>query len=186
MERPVEAIIEGDHEWYRALYAEHRDAFVLWARKQYQVRDEEAHDAFQEAVIVLYRKSRNNELAVLNCSVRTYLFAVGRNHLLTQLRVVRRQGALDEDAHGIPIDLVATNVMDEQERDTTAALVRQRLTELKPDDRRVLELYYLEGKDMDAVAEAMGLKNRNVAKKKKHYAMQRLIALVRTVKMMLL
>lgn len=64
--------------------------------------------------------------------------------------------------------------------------MRQRLAELKPDDRRVLELYYLEGKDMDAVAEALGLKNRNVAKKKKHFALQRLIALVRSAKMLLL
>lgn len=39
---------------------------------------------------------------------------------------------------------------------------------------------------MDAVAEALGLKNRNVAKKKKHFALQRLIALVRSAKMLLL
>ena len=39
---------------------------------------------------------------------------------------------------------------------------------------------------MDAVAEAMGLKNRNVAKKKKHFALQRLIELVRAAKLMLL
>ena len=175
-----------DHTWYRTLYTEHRNAFVKWARQQYQVREDEARDAFQEAVIVLYRKSRTKELAELNCSVRTYLFAVGRNHLLTHLRVVRRHDALDERAHGIPDDLLATNSMDEQEKEATAELVRQRLAEMKPDDRRVLELYYLEGKDMDAVAEALGLKNRNVAKKKKHFALQRLIALVRSAKMLLL
>jgi RNA polymerase sigma-70 factor (ECF subfamily) len=186
MEHPLQAAQQEDHDWYRALYTEHRNAFVKWARQQYQVREEEARDAFQEAVIVLYRKSRTSELAALNCSVRTYLFAVGRNQLLTHLRVVRRQDELDEQAHGIPDDLLATKGMDEQEKEATAELVRQRLAELKPDDRRVLELYYLEGKDMDAVAEALGLKNRNVAKKKKHFALQRLIALVRSAKLLLL
>ena len=186
MEHTLQAAQQEDHDWYRALYAEHRNAFVKWARQQYQVREEEARDAFQEAVIVLYRKSRAGEVTALNCSVRTYLFAVGRNHLLTHLRVVRRHDALDEQAHGIPDHLLATNSMDEQEKEATAELVRQRLAELKPDDRRVLELYYLEGKDMDAVAEALGLKNRNVAKKKKHFALQRLIALVRSAKMLLL
>jgi len=76
--------------------------------------------------------------------------------------------------------------MDAQERALIGEQVRQKLDELKPDDRRVLELYYLEGHDMDGVAEAMGLKNRNVAKKKKHYALQRLIELVRAAKLMLL
>ena len=138
MEPTLQPTAHTEHDWYRALYKEHRNAFVRWAQQRYQVEDEEAHDAFQEAVIVLYRKSNDGRLAELNCSVRT------------------------------------------------AELVRQRLAELKPDDRRVLELYYLEGNNMDAVAEAMGLKNRNVAKKKKHYALQRLIALVRVGKTLIL
>ncbi len=186
MEHPLQTSQQEDHAWYRALYTEHRNAFVNWARQEYQVREEEARDAFQEAVIVLYRKSRSSELTELNCSMRTHRFAVGRNHLLTHLRVVRRHDALDERAHGIPDALLATKGMDEQEKEATAELVRQRLAELKPDDRRVLELYYLEGKDMNAVAEALGLKNRNVAKKKKHFALQRLIALVRSAKMLLM
>jgi RNA polymerase sigma factor (sigma-70 family) len=177
---------EATHAWFCTLYAEHRDPFVRWAMRHYQVREEEARDAFQEAVIVLYRKNGSGGLSGLECTLRTYLFAVGRNQLLGQLRVMRRQDELDEALVGIPDEAWATKDMDEQEKEATAELVRQRLAELKPDDRRVLELYYLEGKDMDAVAEAMGLKNRNVAKKKKHFALQRLINLVRSAKMLLL
>lgn len=181
MEPTLQAARNAGHAWYRALYTEHRNAFVKWAQQHYAVREEEARDAFQEAVIVLYRKAQGGDLSNVNCSLRTYLFAVGRNQLLTRLRVLRKQEALHEEFHGIPDDAMATNAMDHQEREATAELVRQRLAEMKPDDRRVLELYYLEGKDMDAVADALGLKNRNVAKKKKHFALQRLIALVRSV-----
>ncbi|HMW96661.1 MAG TPA: sigma-70 family RNA polymerase sigma factor [Flavobacteriales bacterium] len=187
MEHTLQALTPGtSHAWYRALYTEHRGAFVQWAARQYGVREEEARDAFQEAVIVLYRKAQGDDLASLNCSLRTYLFAVGRNQLLSRMRVLRKQEDLHEEFHGIPDEALATNGMERQEKEATAELVRQRLAELKPDDRRVLELYYLEGKDMDAVAEALGLKNRNVAKKKKHFALQRLIALVRSAKMLLL
>ena len=186
MEPTLQPPPAADHTWYRALYTEHRGTFVKWAQQQYKVRADEARDAFQEAVIVLYRKAQTDDLSQLNCSTRTYLFAVGRNHLLTRMRVLRKQDDLHEEFHGIPDAALATNGMDEQEKEATAELVRQRLAELKPDDRRVLELYYLEGKDMDAVAEALGLKNRNVAKKKKHFALQRLIALVRSAKMLLL
>ncbi|MBL0125908.1 MAG: sigma-70 family RNA polymerase sigma factor [Flavobacteriales bacterium] len=176
---------DAGHPWYRALYTEHRSAFVKWAQQHYQVREDEARDAFQEAVIVLYRKAQGDDLSRLECSLRTYLFAVGRNQLLSRMRVLRKQEDLNEEFHGIPDEAFATNGMDEQEREATTELVRQRLAELKPDDRRVLELYYLEGNDMDAVAASMGLKNRNVAKKKKHFALQRLIALVRSTKMIL-
>lgn len=186
MDSPVHTAQSYSHAFYRALYSEHRAAFVKWARQRYDVREEEAIDAFQEAVIVLYRKAQDDELSGLQCSLRTYLFAVGRNQLLTRMRVLRRQEDLHEESHGIPDEALDTNAMDEQEREATAQLVRQRLAELKPDDRRVLELYYLEGKDMDAVAAALGLKNRAVAKKKKYYALQRLIALVRAAKFLLL
>ena len=187
VETPLQPPPTADHAWYRALYAEHRNAFVRWAQKQYKVEDEEARDAFQEAMIVLYRKSQDGDLSALNCSMRTYLFAVGKNQLLNRMRVLRKQEELrDGSFDGIPEHLLGTNDVDNQEKEATAELVRQRLAEMKPDDRRVLELYYLEGKDMDAVAEALGLKNRNVAKKKKHYALQRLIALVRSAKMLLL
>lgn len=186
MEPTLQAAATADHDWYRALYVQHRGAFVKWARRSYGVEEAEARDAFQEAVIVLYRKAGSGGLEGLNCSVRTYLFAVGRNHLLTRMRVLRRRVDLHEEQHGIPDEALATNGMEEQEKEATAELVRQRLAELKPDDRRVLELYYLEGKDMDAVAAALGLKNRNVAKKKKHFALQRLINLVRSAKMLLL
>ncbi|MBX2982449.1 MAG: sigma-70 family RNA polymerase sigma factor [Flavobacteriales bacterium] len=174
----------ADHAWYRALYVEHRAAFVNWAVKHFDAREEEARDAFQEAVIVLHRKVGEGGLDDLKCSLRTYLFAVGRNQLLSRMRVVNRQVEIDEAFHGIPDECLVTKDMDEQERQATAELVRQRLSELKPDDRRVLELYYLEGREMDAVAEVMGLKNRNVAKKKKHFALQRLIALVRPAKLL--
>jgi RNA polymerase sigma-70 factor (ECF subfamily) len=186
MEPTLQAARNADHAWYRALYSAHCGAFVKWAQQHYAVREEEARDAFQEAVIVLYRKAQGGDLSNVNCSLRTYLFAVGRNQLLTRLRVLRKQEDLHEEFLGIPDEALATNAMERQEKEATAELVRQRLAEMKPDDRRVLELYYLEGKDMDAVAEALGLKNRNVAKKKKHFALQRLIALVRSAKMLLL
>ncbi len=166
MEPTLQPTANTEHAWYRALYKEHRNPFVRWAQQRCHVEDEEAHDAFQKAVIVLYRKSSDGELAELNCSVRTYLFAVGKNQLLNRMRVVRKQEALPDDFDGILAVDPGTNGMNGQEKEATAVLVRQRLAELKPDDRRVLELYYLEGNDMDAVAEAMGLKNRNVAKRK--------------------
>ncbi len=186
MESTLQPAAHTEHDRYRALYKEHRNPFVRWAQQRYHVEDEEAHDAFQEAVIVLYRKSSDGGLAELNCSVRTYLFAVGKNQLLNRMRVLKKQDALQDDFDGILVADPGIKGMDGQEKEATAELVRQRLAELKPDDRRVLELYYLEGNDMDAVAEAMGLKNRNVAKKKKHYALQRLISLVRVVKMLAL
>lgn len=177
--------VEGQ-AWYGELYGEHRNAFLKWAQQHYGVEADAAKDAFQEAVVVLYRRAKSGELSALQCSVRTYLFAVGRNHLLNHLRVVKRHTDLNGEADGIPEHLLGTNDVDAQERELIGEQVRQKLDELKSDDRRVLELYYLEGHDMDAVAKALGLKNRNVAKKKKHYALQRLIELVRAAKLMLL
>ena len=53
MEPTLQPPSTADHTWYRALYTEHHNAFVRWAQQHWAVRDEEACDAFHEAVVVL-------------------------------------------------------------------------------------------------------------------------------------
>ena len=66
-----------------------------------------------------------------------------------------------------------------EEENHNKEMVRQHLSLLDEKSRRILELYYLEGKDMKTIAEEIGYKNADVAKKKKYEVMKKLASLVK-------
>ena len=49
--------------------------------------DDDSNDIFQEAIIIIYRKLKANDL-VLDCSFETYLYSVCRFLWLKQLEIV--------------------------------------------------------------------------------------------------
>lgn len=166
-------------------YRQHRNAFLAWARKELGVNEEDAKDAFQEAICVLFEKDRMGGLSSLNGDLRTYLFAIGRNQLLSRLRSQTISGN-HSGTYAIHIQGMAPATAQERmEREEDLEKVRNELENLSPDDRRVLELYYIDRLDMRSIAETMGYKNANVAKKKKCIALKRLMEKVKKGMMML-
>jgi RNA polymerase sigma factor (sigma-70 family) len=169
-----------------AQYRQHRDAFESWARKQFGAGREEARDAFHEAVCVYYEQRASGRLDSFTGNVRTYLFAIGRNHLLTRVR-----SELIRGNHSAPYaihvqGMAQASAQETMEREEDLERVRAELERLGPDDRRVLELYYIDRLDMRGIARTMGYKNANVAKKKKCNALKRLMDQVRKGMMMFL
>ena len=156
-------------------YRTHRNSFIGWAKRHLGADQEEAKDAFSEAICTYYELKRNGRLDGFKGEVRTYLFAIGRNQLLTRIRSKRIAGN-----HSVPyaIHIEGDRTVDAQlqlEREESVQQVLHELERLSMDDRRVLELYYIERQDMHSIAEAMGYKNSNVAKKKKCIALKRLM-----------
>ena len=167
-----------DEAAFAALVRRH-GPLVLGVCRRVLGSESDAEDAFQAVFITLARKARR----------------LGRKPLAGWLHTVARQAALDTRKATARRARMHRRVCEETalrappksgDTDEARALVQEELSALPEKLRVPLALYYLEGKDMDAVAGAMGLKNRNVAKKKKHFALQRLIHLVRSAKMLLL
>jgi len=63
------------------VYKQHRSEFIGWACKTFGCTPDEAKDVYQNAIIILYENSVNGKLTELNSSVKTYLFAIGKNKL---------------------------------------------------------------------------------------------------------
>lgn len=169
-----------------AHYRRFRNEFVAWAGKKFSTEAEDAKDVFQETLLVFYEQRRSGQLDGFSGNTKTYLFAIGRNLLLTRLRKVRIAGN-----HSAPYAIhvqgqYQPDVQERMERDEDLSKVREHLQQLSPGDRRVLELYYVERMDMAAIADAMGYRTANVAKKKKCIALKRLMERVKSGMMMLL
>jgi RNA polymerase sigma factor (sigma-70 family) len=169
-----------------AHYRRFRNEFVAWAGKHFSAGAEDAKDMFQEALLVFYEQRRSGQLDGFNGNIKTYLFAIGKNLLLTGLRRSRIAGnhsdryAIHVQGHHTP------DALERMERDEDLSKVREHLEKLSAADKRVLELYYVERMDMKTIAETMGYASANVAKKKKCIALKRLMEKVKGGLMMFL
>ena len=169
-----------------AHYRRFREEFVVWAGKNYSADPEDAKDVFQEAMLAYYEQRLGGQLDAFSGNIKTYLFAIGKNMLLSGLRKSRIAGnhseryAIHVNGQHMP------DTQERMERDEDLSKVREQMEKLSPADKRVLELYYVERMNMADIATAMGYASANVAKKKKCIALKRLMEKVKGGLMMLM
>lgn len=78
------------------LYDLYREAFFRWAGSRFECSHAALQDAWQDAVIVFYDQVKSGRLTALQCSVKTYLFAVGFRVLSASGRKQKNWVKLDE------------------------------------------------------------------------------------------
>nr|WP_307787232.1 MULTISPECIES: sigma-70 family RNA polymerase sigma factor [Streptomyces] len=135
----IAALVSGSHPNVR------RFAHALCATP------EDAEDAAQEALIILYRK-----IGMLRASgaLASWMFRIVRNECLRRARTTTRtRAALPEAA----VDGAVDSAEDEVLRRLEAARVAAAVAALPPDQRMVLVMRDLQGHSGRAVAHALGL-----------------------------
>nr|WKN37673.1 RNA polymerase sigma factor [Tunicatimonas sp. TK19036] len=159
----IQRIKSGDEASLVEIYKQHRPAFLQWAQHSYRVDEEKAADAFQDAVVCLYRNIVQGKLETLTSSLKTYLFAIGKNVIRKKFQ---QPVALEtdelwmvENLHAEPIDQFATN-----ERQQLVARLMETIGE---PCKSILEMFYFRGFSMEAIAERLKYKNENVVKTQK-------------------
>ena len=55
------------------VYLRYRGEFISWARKQMNCSTDQAKDAYQQAIIILYENIVSAKLVVLQSSEKTYI-----------------------------------------------------------------------------------------------------------------
>jgi RNA polymerase sigma factor (sigma-70 family) len=138
---------------------------------------EDAFDIYQEALIVIYKKAANDELKLVDCSFKTYLYSVCKLLWLKQLKkstlknsfVILNEEEISEDQEEI-IQLAENN--------RKFTLFQTHFLALKKDCQKVIELS-LNKVSMKEVAKLMGYKNEDYAKKKKYQCKEKLIKQIR-------
>src|SRR4051812_47443619 len=100
----IKKLQEGNEKALEAIYKNNESAFVNWARHHYIVDTSEAKETFQLAVIALYNNVTEGKLQQLSCTVRTYLFAIGKRLLLKQKRKeVRVDTSIHENIEALEV-----------------------------------------------------------------------------------
>src|SRR5688572_5880036 len=73
---------DGNDDVLKEMYQSYEDPFITWACRHFNISRDEGKDIFQLAVITFYSNVKSEKLQHLTCTVKTYLFSIGRKLLL--------------------------------------------------------------------------------------------------------
>lgn len=132
-------------------------------------REEDAHDVFQDALVILYEQLRAGKFEQRS-SLKTWLYAVCRNRWLKQLEKRGRMVSITDFEPVEPVTLPNEN----EHRTDAHRQLKDALNRMGGPCRKLLLLYYYFRKTMEEIAAEMNYSGADSAKNQKYKCLQRL------------
>lgn len=164
---------KADKKALKMLYTENRNPFIHFARK-FKVSENDIVDAYQDATIALSEKAIKGDLDNLNCSIRTYLFGIGKYMLFEKARKNKKR-VLD-----FPFEKENYNYKNiaedffEEAPNKLELLLQKGFASLGEKCKEVLRLFYYRGFTIEEISEKLGYKDKNVVKSHKSRCIKQL------------
>lgn len=169
----LDAIRNNDKRVLTEIYDKFFPGVARYIR-QNSGREADAHDVFQEAMMVLFRKSKEPGFSIRQ-SFQSYLFTVCKQIWMNELRKKGRQGVTLDEVPTLTDDEDITATLVEREK---AKLFRAKFAELKEDCQKLLGLFF-ERVKMEEITRKMGHGSVSYTKKRKFKCKERLIELIK-------
>ncbi len=133
--------------------------------------EEDAKDIFQEALIVLYEKSKSAEFE-LSCQVRTYLYSVSKRLWLKRLQ---KNSRYELQSNGFEETVyVEDDIGMHEKRNNEFGMMEFAMTHIGEPCKSILEAYYIRKQNMEEIAAHFGYTNSDNAKNQKYKCLVRL------------
>jgi RNA polymerase sigma-70 factor, ECF subfamily len=142
----IRSIIDGSDR-YAELVERYHVGLIIHCEQLVGDRDE-AEDVAQEAFVKAYMQLRHYDASRARFS--TWLYKIATNEALDYLRKNKRRVNVDD------LETIAEATMPEYIEEDERRYVRQTVKELQPpEQRRVIEAYFWEGKSYQEIADEM-------------------------------
>jgi RNA polymerase sigma factor (sigma-70 family) len=173
----LDEIRKGDRKSLQQLYEQYRKAFEQWAMGHYKISEDESAEVYQKAFIAFYYNVKEGKLSQLNSSVKTYLFAIGKNILRQHFKATSR--SMEPLDHNL--ETPDHSITDRYEQQHKKDIVKRLLAQIGEPCKTVLELYYFHDYSMDSIAETMNYKTEQIAAKRKFICLKQLKTMIQEV-----
>ena len=137
---------------------------------------EDAKDIFQESIIVIYRKVKEQKHFLLNSSFKTFIYSIARNLWMKHLRAIKYEGQKIQDQQQF-IEL-KDEPFKVSNDDLKLSLYQKYFRQLPEDCQNILKLTARDIPQKE-IAQAMNLKSENYVKKRKHDCKDKLIEMIK-------
>ncbi len=166
----LEGLAKNDRQAAETLYRQHYSMVQSMVIHNNGTNDD-ARDIFQEAMIVLYEKSRSGSFE-LNCQLKTYVYSVCRRLWLKKLgqrqRYIPDMNGIEET---VPVD---DDVEVHEQKNGEFQVMEKALLSLGEPCKSLLEAFYLQKRNMTEIAGSFGYTNADNAKNQKYKCLMRL------------
>jgi RNA polymerase sigma-70 factor (ECF subfamily) len=171
----IEAIRDGNQRQLGRVYELYREEFLKWVFREYSTDPDDGKDIYQVAILAFAENIRSGKLAVLTSTLKTYLFAIGKNLALEMAR--KKKNIIGLDAYEQLRTIAGESNGSTQEEEMLEA-VRHAMERLGQPCRQLIESYYYGRKSMEEITREMLYKNPETAKNQKCKCMARLRVMV--------
>lgn len=164
-ENSIKYLQELGKDGVKKVYVSYRESFINFAKK-FSSSKEDVLDSYQDAIIILQEKAIRGELNNLKCSLKTYLFSLGKYILYEKNRKKSKTFMIikeDEDYNYIK----TTEVFFNENLNKNQKLLEKAFSSLGKRCKEILTLFYYRGYSIEEIVEALQYENKNVVKSQK-------------------
>lgn len=164
---------KSDKQTLKIIYVKNRTPFINFARK-FNVSENDIVDAYQDAIIVLTEKAFRGEINNLNCSIRTFLFGIGKYILFEKVRKNKKivfDFPLEKEDYNYR---EISNSFIGEEPNSLDILLQKGFSSLGKKCKEVLRLFYYRGLTIDEISDRLNYKDKNVVKSQKSRCIKQL------------
>lgn len=137
---------------------------------------DDAKDVFQECIIIIFRKVKEQEHFLLNSSFKTFMYSIARHVWLKHLRNQKYEGQKIQDQQSF-IELKDEPFKVSNE-DLKMSLYQKYFKLLPEDCQNILKLTARDIPQKE-IAQALNFKSENYVKKRKHNCKEKLIEMIK-------
>jgi RNA polymerase sigma factor (sigma-70 family) len=132
---------------------------------------DDARDVFQEALVVLFKKSKDPGFS-LQCQIRTYLYSICRRLWLKRLQQMSKLAYPADSLEDIvPVE---EDLQDHEKKNTEFQIMEMAMSKIGEPCKSLLDAYYFQKKSMLDIATDFGYTNADNAKTQKYKCLMRL------------
>ena len=160
----LQQLREGQHTAARELYRAYRPEMLSWLRREFGLQEADAADVFQECIIALVSGVQRGKVDALQCTLKTFLFAIAKNLGRKHFRHIQRNAnTLDlSEADTLIAEGLEVPFAGEREQ-----YLMQHLEALGDPCHSVLYMYYYRQFTHEVIADRLGYKSAEVVKTQK-------------------
>jgi RNA polymerase sigma factor (sigma-70 family) len=169
----VKLLKDADKRTLEKIYLENRDSFINFARK-FNLSDDDIVDVYQDAIIALQEKAVKGKIDKISCTVKTYLFGIGKYMLYEKARKNNKKVAdfpLENEAYNYKE--ISADFLDDEPNEFQI-LLQKGFAKLGKKCKEVLTLFYYRGFTIDEIATKLNYNNKNVVKSQKSRCIKQL------------
>ena len=166
----LEGLAKEDKQVIERIYRENYNVIQSLVVNNSGTADDAA-DIFQEAMIVLYEKSKTPAFE-LSCSLKTYIYSVSRRLWLKKLQQMQRFSKQTDEMETVVS--VEEDLESHDQRQKDFSLMETAMSKIGEPCKSLLEAYYIQKKQMQQIATEFGYTNADNAKTQKYKCLVRL------------